>query len=531
MEQQPLLRMEGISKRFAGVQALDGVDFEVYPAEILGFVGENGAGKSTLVKILSGVYSRDQGSVWFKGQPIEIRSPHEAQEVGISTIYQELALVPHLSVAENIFLNREPRRVRPIGLVDFGMQKRQAEEIMADLGVEIPGGRMVKDLTVAAQQMVEIAKAISRNATLILMDEPTSALSSKEVDALFTLMHRLKEKGVSVVFISHRLEEVLEVVDRVIVMRDGHRVGTLSREEATETNIIRLMVGREVGLFPKEEAPIGEPVLEVRNISGTNGVRNVSFSVRKGEILGLAGLVGAGRTEVARLICGVDCITAGTLLLDGKEVKINNPSDAVDSGIGWVPEDRKQHGLVLMMDVKSNITLAILKRISGLAGNVRARAQREIAEEYVKALSIATPGISQITSSLSGGNQQKVVLAKWLSAKPKLLIMDEPTRGIDVGAKAEVHALMSRLAKEGMAILMISSEMPEIIGMSDRVIVMCQGRVTGEFSRPNLSQEEIMTCATRFLRLGAVDETGAVIAPTTAEGYDVEVAVKQANEE
>jgi ABC-type sugar transport system ATPase subunit len=530
MEQQPLLRMEGISKRFADVQALQDVDFEVYPGEILGFVGENGAGKSTLVKILSGVYHRDQGSVWFRGQPVEIRSPHEAQEAGITTIYQELALVPHLSVAENIFLNREPRRVRQIGLVDFKAQKRQAEEILADMGVEIPGDRMVKDLTVAAQQMVEIAKAVSRNASLILMDEPTSALSSKEVDALFALMRRLKEKGVSVVFISHRLEEVLQVVDRIIVMRDGHRVGTLAREEATTAGIIRLMVGREVGLFPKQDAPIGEPILEVRNISGNNGVREVSFSVRKGEIVGLAGLVGAGRTEVARLICGVDCLTEGSILLGGKEIKIRNTGDAVEWGIGWVPEDRKQHGLVLMMDVKSNITLAILRRLSGWTGTIRARSERDIAQEYVKALSIATPSISQITSNLSGGNQQKVVVAKWLSAKPKLLIMDEPTRGIDVGAKSEVHALMSRLAQEGMGILMISSEMPEIIGMSDRVIVMCQGRVTGEFSRPNLSQEEIMTCATRFLKVDAVDETGAVIAPNVEGGYDVEMAVKQANE-
>ncbi len=432
-------------------------------------------------------------------------------------------------MAENIFLNREPRRVRQIGLVDFKAQKRQAEEIMADLGVEIPGDRLVKDLTVAAQQMVEIAKAVSRNASLILMDEPTSALSSKEVDALFSLMRRLKEKGVSVVFISHRLEEVLAVVDRIIVMRDGRRVGTMARAEATEANIIRMMVGREVGLFPKEDAPVGEMVLEVRNLSGANGVRDVSFNIRQGEIVGLAGLVGAGRTEVARLICGADHITGGQILIEGKAAKIRHTADAVQAGIGWVPEDRKQHGLVLMMDVKSNISLAILKRISGALGAVNAKTEREVAEHYVRALSIATPGISQTVSNLSGGNQQKVVVAKWLSAKPKLLIMDEPTRGIDVGAKAEVHALMSHLAKEGMAILMISSEMPEIIGMSDRVVVMCQGRVTGEFARPNLSQEEIMTCATRFLKVDAVDETGAVIAPTEAAGYDVEMGPKLAN--
>jgi ribose transport system ATP-binding protein len=350
------------------------------------------------------------------------------------------------------------------------------------------------------------------------------------VDALFNLMRRLKEKGVSVVFISHRLEEVLAVVDRIIIMRDGQRVGTMLRAEATESRIIRMMVGREVGLFPKVDAPVGATVLEVRNLSGANGVKDVSFSIKQGEIVGLAGLVGAGRTEVARLITGADHISAGEILIEGKPIRIKDTADAVRAGIGWVPEDRKQHGLVLMMDVKSNISLAILKRISGLLGRVSAKSERDIAEQYVRALSIATPGISQTVSNLSGGNQQKVVVAKWLSAKPKLLIMDEPTRGIDVGAKAEVHALMSRLAGEGMAILMISSEMPEIIGMSDRVIVMCQGRVTGEFARPNLSQEEIMTCATRFLRLDAVDETGAASAPIETGDREVATAVRQANE-
>jgi len=530
MDQQPVVRMEGISKHFPGVQALDNVNFEVYPGEILGFLGENGAGKSTLVKILSGVYNKDQGNIWFNGQPVEIHSPHEAQDVGITTIYQELALVPYLSVAENIFLNREPRRIAALGMVDFRTMERQAEAIMADLGVEIPGTKMVGELTVAAQQMVEIAKAISRNASLILMDEPTSALSRREVESLFNVMQRLKEKGVGVVFISHRLEEVLEVVDRIIVMRDGRRVGTLPREEATEARIIQLMVGREVTLFHKEEARIGEPILEVRNLSGNNGIADVSFSVRKGEIVGLAGLIGAGRTEVARLICGADKVTGGVILIDGKEAEITNTTGLVDRGIGWIPEDRKQHGLVLLMDVKSNISLAILKRISGLAGAVDAGKERDVANQYVSALSIATPSISQTVSHLSGGNQQKVVLAKWLSSNPKLLIMDEPTRGIDVGAKAEFHTLMSRLAQEGMGILMISSEMPEIISMSDRVIVMCQGRVTGEFARPNLDQEEIMTAATRFLKVDAVDETGEHIAPTGFEHMGEEMAVHLANE-
>ncbi len=523
MSREPLLQIEKLSKQFPGVQALDAVDFEVYPGEILGLLGENGAGKSTLIKILSGVYTKDAGTILWQGAPVEIHSPHHAQILGITTIYQELALVPQLSVAENIFLNREPRRVRAAGLVDFARMKREAEAILADLGVELDGAKKVQELPVAAQQMVEIAKAISRNARLILMDEPTSALSSKEVVALFDLMRRLKEKDVSVVFVSHRLEEVLQVVDRLVVFRDGKRVGELSGAEATddarspstsssskgerasEEKIIRLMVGRQVGLFPKEDAKIGEPVLQVQNLSGSNGVRNVSLTVRAGEIVGLAGLIGAGRTEVARLICGADKLDAGQVLIQGKPVAIKNPSDAVRAGIGWIPEDRKNQGLVLGMDVKQNTTLAILKRISNAVGTVRADSEKEIASEYVKTLSIATPSISQQVGNLSGGNQQKVVLAKWLSTKPRVLIMDEPTRGIDVGAKAEFHALMSRLAQQGIGILMISSELPEIMGMSDRVIVMCQGRVTGEFDRANFSQEAIMTSATKFLALDALE--------------------------
>ena len=503
-DQRPLLKMEHISKQFPGVLALDDVDFEVYPGEILGFLGENGAGKSTLVKILSGVYHKDSGSMTLDGEAYAPRSPHDAQDLGISTIYQELALVPNLTVAENIFLNREPRRVSSIGMVDFKEMNRRSEAIMEDLGVDIPGDMPVKRLNVATQQMVEIAKAVSQDAKLIQMDEPTSALSSREADSLFALMRRLKAKGVSVIFISHRLEEVLGVVDRIIVMRDGRRAGTLSIEEATEDKIIQLMVGREVWLFPKEEAEITTPLLEVRNLSGANGVRDVSFTVHSGEILGLAGLVGAGRTEVARLIFGLDKLASGEVLIEGKLATIGGPADAVRYGIGLVPEDRKQHGLVLMMDVKENISMAMLERLSNSLGRINGRREQEVANRYVKMLSVATPSINQIASNLSGGNQQKVVLAKWLSTEPKLLIMDEPTRGIDVGAKAEVHALMSRLAQQGMGIIMISSEMPEIIGMSDRVLVMCQGRVSGEFERANLSQEEIMVAATRFLALDAV---------------------------
>lgn len=513
MESQPLLRMTNISKHFPGVQALNNVDFEVYPGEVVGLMGENGAGKSTLIKILSGVYNRDGGSISFQGKSIEPRSPQIAQSLGISTIYQELALVPQLSVAENLFLNREPKKVQALGMVDFKKMEAQTSQILSELGLEIPPTTLVKDLPVAAQQMVEITKAVSRNASLILMDEPTSALSSKEVAALFEIMQKLKAKGVSAVFVSHRLEEVLQVVDRVIVMRDGERVGQLSKEEATEESIIRLMVGREVGLFPKQETKIGDAVLEVRNLSGNSNVsvKDVSFTVHSGEIVGLAGLVGAGRTDVARLIFGAEPPTQGTILIENKPVKIDCPADALAHGLGWVPEDRKQHGLVLGMSVKENASMAILQRIAQLLGFIPAAEQQEIVQYYINQLDIVTSSLDKPVKELSGGNQQKVVLAKWLSTKPKVLIMDEPTRGIDVGAKAEVHALMSRLAQEGMGILMISSEMPEIIGMSDRVIVMCDGRVTGEFTRDEICQEDIMTCATKFLLkdFGCVEEAAS----------------------
>jgi ABC-type sugar transport system ATPase subunit len=498
---QSVIQMQEIAKHFMGVQALDRVDFEVYPGEIVGLVGENGAGKSTLIKILSGVYQPDAGTISLHGQPVSISSPHAAQQLGIVTIHQELALVPYLSVAENIFLNREPRRIAAVGMVDFSLMRREAERLLAGLGVHIRGDTKVSELTVAAQQMVEIARAISRRATIILMDEPTSALSSRETQALLQLMQHLKANGVAVVFVSHRLDEVLQIADRIIVMRDAQRVTTMPIAEATEEKIIQSMVGRSVGLFPKQAAEIKDVALEVRNLSGRNGVRDVSFSVRKGEILGLAGLVGAGRTETARLLCGADRKASGTVLIDGQEVTINKPADAVKYGIGWVPEDRKGQGLILGMDVKQNITLTVIKRLANLIGTISGKREWAVAGHYVQALAIATPDIGQIVGRLSGGNQQKVVLAKWLAAEPKILILDEPTRGIDVGAKAEVHALMSRLAQQGMAIVMISSEMPEIIGMSDRVIVLCQGRVTGEFSRAELSQEKIMTSATQFLAL------------------------------
>lgn len=497
------LKAAGISKQFPGVRALRNVDFEVYPGEVIGLVGENGAGKSTLMKILAGVYPFDSGTIELKGQPYRPQGPAEAQTLGISTIYQELALIPYLTVAENIFLNREPRLL--LGLINYAKMNRDSEELLAQLGVRIPVTRQLNTLPIAAQQMVEIAKAISRSAQLIIMDEPTSSLASSDIDVLFALIRRLKERGIAVIFIGHRMEEVLGIADRIVVMRDGERVGTLPIEEATEEQIIRLMVGRKVELYPKQPSEITTPILEVRNLSDGNFIQSVNFSVRRGEIVGVAGLIGAGRTEVARLIFGADSKSSGQILIDGVEQKIDSPSHAVQAGIGLIPEDRKMQGLVLDMDVKENITLSILRWISGFLGLVNSAKRRELSDDYRRRLGIQTPGLWQITRNLSGGNQQKVVIAKWLCMNPKLLILDEPTRGIDIGAKAEVHGLMSQLAAQGMGILMISSELPEIMGMSDRVIVMCNGHITGEFTREELqqpnAQEAIIARATQYTAL------------------------------
>lgn len=502
MENTVLLKATGISKQFPGVKALKNVDFEVYAGEVIGLVGENGAGKSTLMKILSGVYPFDAGSIEFGGRAYRPHDPSEAQALGISTIYQELALIPYLTVSENIFLNAEPRLAFTPGLINYPKMNRNAQALLDQLGTKIPVTAQLKTLPIAAQQMVEIAKAISRDARLIIMDEPTSSLASSDIEILFALIKRLKERGIAVIFIGHRMEEVLGIADRIIVMRDGERVGTLPIQEASEEQIIRLMVGRKVELYPKQPTDISSPVLEVRNLSDGRYIRDVNFTVRRGEIVGMAGLIGAGRTEVARMIFGADPKKTGQILIDGVEQKINSPIQAVRAGLGLIPEDRKQQGLVLDMDVKENMTLSILQRISGLLGFVHSDKQQEMAHHYKNRLGIQTPGLWQIIRNLSGGNQQKVVIAKWLGMNPKLLILDEPTRGIDIGAKAEVHGLMSELANQGMGILMISSELPEILGMSDRVLVMCNGWITGEFTHEQLqqpnAQEEVIACATRF---------------------------------
>ncbi len=512
-EKKIALRMEGISKAFPGVQALDGVDFEVATGEVVALVGENGAGKSTLMKILCGAYRRDAGRIFLNGQETEIESPHHAQQSGIAIIYQEFNLTPNQSVAANIFIAREPRQRGLGGLLNFVDRRRMEKEARGHLdrlGARVPAKALIRDLSVAEQQMVEVAKALAVDARIIVMDEPTSALGEDEVEMLFEIISTLKERGIAVVFISHRLEEVFRTADRVVVLRDGRRAGGMPIGEATQESIIRLMVGRELAdLFQKEKAEIGEPLLDVRGLTRQGVVEDVSFTLRRGEILGFAGLVGAGRTETARLLFGVDRIDSGTIYIDGNPVRIDSPQDAVKAAIGFVPEDRTTQGLVLGLPVQENVVLPTLDDYCR-AGWVDRHGVRHTAQQYVDRLNIRTPDLQQKAMYLSGGNQQKVVLAKWLASQPEILIMDEPTRGIDVGAKAEVHALMSQLAQSGMGIILISSELPEILGMSDRILVMAEGRVAAILERDEATQESIMACAS--------GETSNTIANSTPKG-------------
>ena len=512
----PLLRMEGISKQFPGVQALRHVNLDVHPGECLGLVGENGAGKSTLMKILSGVYVPDEGQLVLDGQPVSLSSPRQAQALGISIIYQEFNLMPNLSVAENIFIGREPNTA---GLVRWRAMHRQTQTLLDQLGVVLRPDATVRELGVADQQMVEIAKALSHNARLVIMDEPTSALSQKEVAALLDIIRGIKARELGVIFITHRLEEVFSICDRVTVLRDGQNVGDLPIGGATPERVVQLMVGRSLDdLFQKDAAVVeseAKPVLEVRGLSRTGTVRDataivledVSLTLRGGEIVGLAGLVGSGRTELARAVFGADPFDRGEVLIDGRPVTIRSPRDAIRHGIGLVPEDRKLQALILRLAVRENVSLAALSDLT-THGFVRSRAERRRTREFVETLHIRTPSLEQRVINLSGGNQQKVVIAKWLSLRPKILIMDEPTRGVDIGAKAEVHHLMNQLARSGVAILMISSELPEVLGMADRVLVMRQGRIAGELSRAEATQEGIMALATG-VAMGTQNETAA----------------------
>jgi len=489
----PLLVMRGITKDYPGVRALDAVTLEVLPGEVHALVGENGAGKSTLMKILAGAVPLDQGEIALAGQPVHITSPQRAQELGISMIYQEFNLVPYLSVAENIYLGREP--LQGGVFVDWRRLYSQAAAVLARLGVDLDLRQPVNRLSVAHQQLVEIAKAISQDAKLIVMDEPSATLTEHELASLFALIRSLREAGVSIIYISHRLEEIFSVADRVTVLRDGRLVGTHPVADLDREAIIKMMVGRElVSHRPRAEVAAGKGVLQVRGLSG-GIVRDVSLEVRAGEIVGLTGLVGAGRTEVARLIFGADPREAGEVLVEGRVVDIRSPHDAIRCGIGFVTEDRKAQGLVLGMTVRENVTLANLDLLAPW-GFVRRQMERQVVAKSVDELHIRTPSMEQVVHNLSGGNQQKVVLAKWLFTQSKVLLFDEPTRGIDVGAKEEIYALMNALTRAGVGILMITSELPEALGMSDRILVMHEGRLAAELGPEEATQERIMHYAT-----------------------------------
>jgi ribose transport system ATP-binding protein len=494
---EKILELEGITKTFPGVLALDQCRFELRSGEVHALVGENGAGKSTLMKVVAGIYKKDAGKIFFKGQEVEISNPATAQHLGISMIHQELNLMPHLTVAQNIFIGREPRRKIKFMLDDKEIN-RKAEELFNMMHLKMDPRTKVADLTVATQQMVEIAKALSFNSEVLIMDEPTAALTETEIDELFRIIRDLRDKGVGVVHISHRLEELKQISDRVTVMRDGRYINTVLTQEATINQIISMMVGRVIYESSPEipDNPSQDVVLEIRNLNRDKILKNINFKLMKGEILGFSGLVGAGRTEVARAIFGADRMDTGEIFVNGKKVQIKSPSDAVAHGIGYLSEDRKRYGLTLGMNLQDNLVLASLRKFLGFLGWVNDGVQQEIARHMVDVLTIKTPSMQQKVKFLSGGNQQKVVIGKWLIADTNILIFDEPTRGIDVGAKGEIYKLLNDLIQQGKSIIMISSELPEILRMSHRIIVMCEGRITGELSAAEATQEEIMKFAT-----------------------------------
>jgi ribose transport system ATP-binding protein len=492
MAEASVLQMRNIRKTFPGVVALDNVDFDLRRGEVHILLGENGAGKSTLMKILSGAYQKSAGEIFLDGQEVQIKNPKHAQTLGISTIYQEFNLIPHLSAGENIYLGREPRR---FGLIDQQEIFRAATRSLEGLGLTLDPRRLIKQLKVAEQQMVEVAKALSLDAKILIMDEPTAALTEHEIKELFDTIRSLRDKGVSIIYISHRMEELFEIGDRVTILRDGRTVGTYDVGEMSKSELIRLMVNRELTeLFPKERAKMGPEVLRVEALNTQTGLKDISFSLHKGEVLGIAGLLGAGRTELARAIFGLDKIDSGTISINGSPQRIGSPRAAINSGLGFLTEDRKSQGLVLPLSVKENLCLASVDKFSRW-GVMNAQREQRAADRYVKDLRIKTPSLNQKVVYLSGGNQQKVVLSKWLCCKSEVFIFDEPTRGVDVGAKAEIYQLMNSLTASGVAIIMISSEMLEVLGMSDRILVMRGGRITGEFSAEEATQERVLQCA------------------------------------
>ncbi|MDR0719555.1 MAG: sugar ABC transporter ATP-binding protein [Treponema sp.] len=496
MSGEYILEMKNIVKTFPGVQALKGVNLQVRPGEIHALMGENGAGKSTLMKCIAGIYKPTSGEIYFEGKLREPYSPSEALRMGIAMIHQELSPVLHRPIMENVWLGREP--LTKLHLVDHKKMHEMTKEVLKEIELEEDPSVLMANLTVAKMQMVEIAKAVSHNAKLIIMDEPTSALTDKEIKQLFNIIRKLKSQGKSIIFISHKLDEIYEISDRTTVYRDGAYIGTENTAELKVDKLINMMVGRDVNdLFPKVACPIGEVVFEVKNLSNRRYFKDVSFTVRKGEILGVAGLVGAGRSEVVETIFGMRPHISGEIFVKGKKVEIKSPQDAIGYGMAWLTEDRRGSGIFPMLTVQLNIAIATIPKFIGKMGLLKERQLNQRCEDFIKKIQVKTPSLNQRVENLSGGNQQKVLVARWLMTNPDILFLDEPTRGIDVGTKSDIHRFITNLAGEGKSIVMVSSELPEIMGMSDRIMVMHQGKITGIVENTkDLTQEELMAYAT-----------------------------------
>ncbi|HDC4322251.1 ribose ABC transporter ATP-binding protein RbsA [Aeromonas hydrophila] len=488
----PILALSGIVKTFPGVRALDEAGLKVYPGQVMALLGENGAGKSTLMKVLTGIYQADAGSISYRGQPVHFKGPRDSQDQGISIIHQELNLLPELSIAANIFLGREPRT--RFGSIDHKQLRERASGLLARLGVKHGPDTRLGDLSIGEQQMVEIAKALSFDASVIIMDEPTDALTDTETEQLFVVIRELREQGCGIVYISHRLKEIFEICDRVTVLRDGKWIGEQAVSELDEDRIIEMMVGRRLEeQYPRLARELGPVSLQIKDLAGP-GVRGVSFSLRQGEILGFSGLMGSGRTELMKLIYGASPISAGDITVDGHALVPKSPADGLAAGIAYISEDRKGDGLVLELSVRENMSLCALGEFIS-HGKIDGQAERQAVGDYVRLFNIKTPSQDQLIKLLSGGNQQKVAIAKGLLTRPKVLILDEPTRGVDVGAKKEIYQLINQFKKEGMSIILVSSEMPEVLGMSDRIMVMHEGRISAEFNTRDANQEKLMAAA------------------------------------
>ncbi|MFZ0530063.1 MAG: sugar ABC transporter ATP-binding protein [Propionicimonas sp.] len=487
-----LLEMRGIGKSFPGVKALEGVNLTIREGQVHALLGENGAGKSTLIKILSGAYTKDEGEITFDGQPVEIKAPADAERLGISTIYQEFNLTPNMSIAENIFLGHLPVKA---GRIDWATVKSKSRELLDSLDVNLPVDTMTGTLSVAQQQMVEIAKALNRNTRILVMDEPSAVLSERDIENLFAVVRRLQAAGIGIIYISHRLKEIFELADEVTILKDGRYVDTKAVADVDMDDLVKLMIGRDLSdVYPKPDHQPGEVVLEVSHLAQTHLAKDVSFTLRAGEIIGFAGITGSGRTEVARVIFGADRATAGEMTLFGKPYRPSSPRDAINHGVALVTEDRKRQGLLLKLQVYFNTTVSGLDRLTKF-GVLQLKQEQTLVKDWIQNLRIKTPSPEFMVVNMSGGNQQKVILARWLSLGIKVFIMDEPTRGIDVGSKAEIYQIMADLAKEGVAIIMISSELPEVLGMSDRVMVMREGRIVKELAREEASEEAVMQYA------------------------------------